>query len=130
MEEALTALLLGDAAMKRLVGARIHWGRAPQGEKPDYLVLQTIGGSPDYHAQGASGLVDSRVQFDAYAESYLTAKRISEAVGRLLSGYRGAVAGVQIKGGFIDNFRDLPTETDVKKLFRRSADIIIWHSRL
>jgi len=129
MEEALTALLLSDAAVKRLIGTRLHWGRAPQGEKPDYLVLQTIGGSPSYHMQGAS-LVDQRVQFDAYAETYLAAKRISEAVLQLLSGYRGIISGVRIKGGFVDNIRDLPTETDVKKLFRRSADIIIWHSRL
>lgn len=130
MEEALTALLLGDPGVRWLVGDRVHWGRAPQGAKPDYLVLQVISGRRDYTMQGASGLADARVQFDSYAQEYLVAKRISEAVIALLSGYRGTVSGVQIQGGFVDNDRDMSTETEVKKLYRRSADIIIWHSRL
>ncbi|OMQ44929.1 DUF3168 domain-containing protein [Ensifer sp. 1H6] len=130
MEEALTALLLADARVKQLVGDRVHWGRAPQGERAPYLVLQVIGGRPDYHAQGPSGLVDARVQADSYGEKYLATKNLSDAVIALLSGYRGEVAGTRLQAGFVDAARDLPTETDVKRLFRRSADIIIWHSKL
>ncbi len=130
MEEALTTLLLADARVKQLAGNRVHWGRATQGEQAPYIVLQVVGGRPDYHAQGSSGLVDARVQIDAYGDKYLAAKKLSDAVLALLSGYRGEVAGTRLHAGFVDAARDLPTETEVKRLFRRSADIIIWHSKL
>ncbi|MEY9196636.1 hypothetical protein ABIA16_001752 [Sinorhizobium fredii] len=130
METALTALLTGDARVKQLAGTKVHWVRAPQGTVTPFAVLQVISSRDDYHAQGPSGLTDARVQVDAYAESYLAAKRLSDAILAVLSGYRGTVSGVRLQGGFVDNRRDFPAATsgDEKPLFRRSADIIIWHS--
>ncbi|CCE96154.1 hypothetical protein SFHH103_01657 [Sinorhizobium fredii HH103] len=130
METALTALLAGDARVKLLAGNKVHWVRAPQRTATPYAVLQVISSRDDYHMQGPSGLTDARVQIDAYAESYLAAKRLSDAILGVLSGYRGTVSGIRLQGGFVENRRDFPASAsgDVTPLFRRSADIIIWHS--
>ncbi|MBB4185826.1 hypothetical protein GGE07_002476 [Sinorhizobium terangae] len=128
----MTTLLTGDARVKLLAGTKVHWVRAPQETVPPYAVLQVISSRDDYHSQGPSGLTDARVQIDAYAGTYLAAKRLSDAILAVLSGYRGIVSGVRLQGGFVDNRRDFPASSsgDVMPLFRRSADIIIWHSSL
>lgn len=131
MEEAITFLLLGDAGVTALVGNRVHWLRLPQsvGEKP-YINLQRVTGRRDYRMQGASGLVSSRLQIDAWGETYSSAKHSARAVIAALSGYRGIVNGTEIQGGFVDTERDLNDADagDVNRLYRVSVDIEIWHS--
>lgn len=119
MEELLTTLLAPVA------GGRHHWVRAPQKTPLPYIVLSRIGGRRDYHLQGASGLVASRVQVDCYARSYLECKALARAVALILSGYRGGV----IQGTFLDSERDLPASDsgEVNHLFRVSLDFMIHH---
>lgn len=119
MEALLTDLLAPVA------GGQRFWVRAPQGGKPPYVVLQRITGVRDYHGQGASGLVKSRVQIDCYAKTYFGVKDLARSVVTILSGYRGGI----IQGIFIDSERDLPAADagDVTQLFRKSLDIIIHH---
>lgn len=131
MEEALTSLLLGDGRVSLLAGDRVNWVRTPQAVKLyPRAVLQVISGDADTTNEGPSGLESARVQIDSYGESYASAKDLSTAILAVLSGYRGVVAGVRIHGGFVDSKRDLPASDngEVKHLFRRSADILIWHS--
>ena len=126
MEEALVAILLKSAGLTALVSTRIHWGRAPQGAPPPYVVLQVISGSPDYTMQGSSGYRQSRVQADVYSQSYTGAKKISRAVTSSLSGRRTG----QIQSIFPDGERDLPAADagEVTNLFRVSLDFMIHHS--
>lgn len=133
METAITALLLADARARRLVGDRINWLRAPQKQPVGtYAVLTIVSSQPDYHMQGPSGLESRRLQVDTYADTFLGAVDASDALLAVIEGYRGTVGGIRLQAGFVDSRRDLPAADagDVKKLFRRSADIIIWHSRL
>lgn len=131
MESALTSLLTGDGRVSLLAADRINWVRTPQ-EETGYprAVLQVISGDVDVTNDGPSGLESARVQIDCYGETYKSAQALSEAILSVLSGYRGIVSGVRIHGGFVDSKRDLPVADsgDVKRLFRRSADIFIWHS--
>lgn len=119
MEAALTALLAPVADGKRF------WLRSPQATKPPYVILQRITGIRDYHMQGASGLVESRVQIDCYDKTYSGVADIARSVVSILSGYRGGI----IQGAFIDSERDLPAADagDVTQLFRKSVDVIIQH---
>jgi hypothetical protein len=131
MEEALTALLLGDARVALIFGDRIHWISTPQGVTGyPRAVLQVASGGVDVTNDGPSGLESARVQIDSYGKTYADAKAGSDAILGLLSGYRGVVGGVRIHAGFVDSKRDLPASDsgDGTKLFRRSADIFIWHS--
>jgi hypothetical protein len=120
MEEAITALLASVA------GGRRYWVRAPQQAGRPFVVLNRISGLPDYHSQGPSGYVASRVQADCYAETYTAAKQVARAVKAALSGYRGGI----LQGVFADNERDLPAADagEVKYLFRTSLDLIVHHS--
>nr|BDD44654.1 hypothetical protein 5 [Alphaproteobacteria bacterium]BDD46018.1 hypothetical protein 6 [Pseudomonadaceae bacterium]BDD46435.1 hypothetical protein 5 [bacterium] len=126
MEKQLVALLLSAAGLTTLVPENsIEWGRSSQGGALPRIVLQRIDGIRDYHMQGASGYVASRVQIDVYSERYLTTKTIVDAVRALLSGYRGGI----FQGIFLDGERDLPAADagDVKHLFRTSLDFMIHH---
>jgi hypothetical protein len=120
MEEALTALLANVA------GGRRHWVRAPQNVTKPFIVLNRVSGGRDYHMQGPSGFVTSRVQCDIYGETYTSAKTTARALVAAVSGHRGPL----IQGVFIDAERDLPAEDSgtVKNLFRVSIDLNITHS--
>lgn len=120
MEEAITALLA------LVAGGRRFWVRAPQETAKPFIVLSRVSGVRDYHLQGASGYVASRVQVDSYADSYTEAKSVARATIDALSGHRGGA----IQGIFIDSERDLPTTDagEVNQLFRTSVDFIIHHS--
>lgn len=131
MEEAITALLLADPALALLVGNRVHWGRIPQGKTGTAIVLQVVGGAPDYTLAGPSGLEPSRVQVDGYALTALEAKQACNRALDVLGFQRGPVLGVTLQGGFIDSRRDFQPDAagGSERLYRRSSDIIIWHSR-
>lgn len=120
MEEIVTGLLASIA------GGRRHWVRAPQSAARPHLVLNRISGIRDYHSQGASGYVASRIQIDAYADTYTAAKATARQVVTALSGYRSGT----IQGVFLDMERDLPAEDAgaVNHLFRVSLDFTIHHS--
>jgi len=119
MEEALTALLATVA------GGRRYWMLAPQAAARPHVVLTRITGIRDYHAQGASGLVESRVQADCYGDTYTAAKGIARDIRNAVSGHRAGI----FKGIFIDSERDLPVSDagEVNHLFRVSLDLIIHH---
>lgn len=119
MEELLTTLLAPVAG-----GAR-HWVKAPQKTPAPYVVMSWVSGPRNYHMQGPSGLVSSRVQIDCYDKTYLAAKALARAVRTILSGYRGGV----IQGVFLDSERDLPASDagTVNHLFRVSLDFMVHH---
>lgn len=121
METLLTSLLTSVA------GGRRYWTRKPQKDPArPFVVMQRIGGVRDYHMQGASGYVASRVQIDCYADSYDSAKSTARAVSTILSGHRGGI----IQGVFLADERDLSDADagEVTRLFRTSLDFIIHHS--
>lgn len=131
LTRALTSLLLSDADVSGVVGNRVHWLVLPRSVtgRP-YLNLQIISGVHDYHLAGATGLVTSRVQVDAWADSHLSAHEAAAAAKALLSGYHGTHAGVVFQGVFIQSERDRMGNTTggESQLFRVSVDIeISWN---
>ncbi|MDW9726304.1 DUF3168 domain-containing protein [Sinorhizobium meliloti] len=119
MEEALTALLASVA------GGRRYWGRAPQETAYPNIVLNKVDAVPNYHLQGASGFVSSRVQVDIYATTFTALTSTARAMKAILSGYKGGM----IQGIFIESERNLPAADagEVTNLFRTSIDITVHH---
>lgn len=117
MEELLTALLAGVA------GGKSYWVRAPQGVSPPYVTLQRVTGIRDYHMQGESGLVMSRVQADCYGATYTSAKQTARALIAAVSGH----AGGAVQAILVDSERDLPAADagETVHLFRTSVDLIV-----
>jgi hypothetical protein len=127
MEEQLRALLLADPGVSAQLGTRIWWGRNPQGAstEPNYAILQKIGKDTDYHMQGPSGYVQSRVQIDVYSADYLIAVTAARSIIAKLSGLQEGI----FQGIFEDTERDLPAADpgQVTNLFRRSVDFMVHH---
>ncbi len=120
MEELLTSMLAGVAGGKR------YWVRAPQKDKPPFVVMNLVSRPRDYNFQRASGYVVSRFQIDCYADTYTAAKGLARLVRAAVSGRRFGI----VQGIFIDSERDLPAADagEVKHLFRTSLDIIVHHT--
>lgn len=135
IEDALYSLLSGTAALTALVGARIMPTELTQDAAFPALVYQRISGVRDHGLSGATGLVESRFQLDAYAEpsatssGYRTAVSVIDAARAGVSAYRGTVAGTLIHGIFIDSQRDgrVDGADGARRLFRCSLDITIHH---
>lgn len=130
MEEALVAFLLADAALAGLVATRITWQSRPQGEALPAVTLQRVSGARDYHMQGPSGLVQSRVQVDCWGATYASALAVSRAVRSLLSGIRTETGGIELQGAFIDGERhDFEKDGNAAQAFHRvMIDFQVWHS--
>lgn len=125
MEEALAAHLAESGGLAALVGPRIQWGVREPGSS---LALHLIDSPPNTTHEGRSGLVGARVQADGWAETWLGAKAITDAViaalpvkDQILGGVRFDVCLVLDREGPVQ-FGDAPNI-----LFRSRLDLRIWH---
>jgi hypothetical protein len=131
MEEAFPSLLTGASGVTDLVGTRIYWGRRSQSTSAlPAIVLTRVSGVRDYHMLDASGLVQSRVQVDCFAESYASAKSTARAVRDAVNSYSGTVGSTVFQHVTIDSERDYDeTESGADRhLFVTSLDLLIWHT--
>jgi len=121
--------LIAAAPVAALVGDRVHPIVRPQGGALPAVVYQVIGSRPLYHMQGADGLMRSRVQVDAWAQTYLGAVALAEAIAAAASGFRGVSGATDFAGVFLDASRDTfdPAGTDGAAAYRRSVDFIVHH---
>lgn len=128
MEEALLQYLRAFAPLTALISSRTYWVQLPQGYTNPYLLLTRVSGVRDTTFDGAGGFSQSRIQCDAYAQAYLTAKEIARAVELRLSGKSFTHQGIYFAGCFLDSERDtFENEATPVKLFRTSIDFLIWH---
>jgi hypothetical protein len=129
MAEALRSYLLAAPSITDLVGSRVTWGIRARGAVLPAIVLHLIDANPDYRMGGASGLVESRVQADCWAEQYGDAVRVSRALASTLGGLRATLGTTSVAGLFIDAARDLYDEQDdANELMHRVAvDFQIWY---
>lgn len=128
MEAALTALLLGHAPLTALVADRVHWQRLPREVAGlPYVALQTVTEGRGYTYQGPIALRSDRVQIDTWAETAADRLAVAEVLEALLSGYRGTLEGVALRGIFMAGGRDMDDETaeGARQLFRRQQDIFV-----
>lgn len=128
MEAALLARLLATAGLTALVSTRINWTRRPQGEALPAVVLHLIDRGPDYHTQGASGLVENRVQVDCWASSYKSAKAVARAVEAAVAGQSFVQGAVRFDAVFLADERDASLEEAPETLFRTSLDLMVHHA--
>jgi hypothetical protein len=131
MQEALISYLLESGSpVSGIVGDRIYWVERPQGSPTPALVLTRVSDNPDYVMDGPSGFSQTRVQFDAYAETYAGAVSIVRALRDRLSGVRFEQDGVEFQGAFIDGERDQfedATNTS-ERFYRVSVDYMVSHA--
>lgn len=130
MEEGLIALLTASPAVSGIVGARVHFGRLPQGKPLPALVLHRIpGGGPGYTLKGEDGLELGFFQLDAWAHTPLAAIQLRRAAVGVLSGhrdaaFRGVFAG-RPHGGF-EQAPGPPAPGVPTEIHRASQDLRAW----
>lgn len=128
MEEALLALIAGDAGVKKLVANKaIAWG---QRLNLPAVVLHLISGPrPDMTMGGPSGLEVSLVQVDCWAAKFGDAVEIGRAVRNLVSGYRAGSLRIFVEGGGSDfEMGDGVTDAGQPGNFHRiRLDLRVWH---
>lgn len=126
MEEAIINRLLATAGVTALVGTRVYPGTRRQGSPLPALVFNRISGVRDYTMVEPSGLVESRVQIDAWASEWLGAKTLARAVRASLSGIKGTFSGIEVQGVFLDGERDTFEGEAPERLYRVSMDFNVW----
>lgn len=126
MQQKLANLLLVSAPLSALVGNRLQWDSLPQGQPQGYISMSVISGVVDYHMTGASGFVQTRVQFDCRDATAAKARAIAEALEARLSGFRGVFQGYHFQGCFEVGQRTSFGTVDSFRWFTDSRDYMIY----
>lgn len=130
---ALRTHLAANGAVAALVVAggttHIYAVKLPQNVKRDAISYQEISGQGDHHNEGASGLVQVRMQISSWSKTPAGAHALFLAVKEAIDGYRGSMGSgaeeVDVQGVFIDSWRDL--YDDGSELFGKVADYFIHY---
>lgn len=128
IEKSLAAYLLKATRVTALTTA-IFGVSAPQGQPLPYITYARVSGDHQHHLRGASGVVQVRIQIDAYGTDYANAKAIGEAIRQTIDGYRGPMEQDFVQSIRIDNDEDSysePQHGEGKPTFIFSSDYMIW----
>ena len=130
LESALVAeLTKTGTTLYGLVGSRIYPLRLPQGATLPAIRYQRIS-TPRYHAMGGdSNLSSPRMQLDIFAETYGSAKAVSEALRKKLQNFSGTMGTTSVNVSnvavlLLDQSEN--TEEDTKHT-RIRMDFSIYH---
>lgn len=124
MEADLIAKIMGTPAVSALVSTRVNWSRRPQGQALPAIVLHRIGGTPDVHHGGPSGLAVSRVQVDCWGSSYGSAKALARAVQNAITARTFTQGSTRFDVILVDSERD-DSDDQTTPLFRTSLDLMV-----
>ena len=125
--KSVRSLLVNNAAVAALVGARVYPLRAPQNASlPFVIYLGDVGEDITYSADGETGLVAKLMQFDSYATTYDVAVDLDDKIRLVLSGYSGTVGGIVIrsilKSGSAQDLTEETTDKREHPIVRISSD--------
>jgi len=95
--EGVRAYLVAQAGITALASTRVRTTQADEADALPYILLTMISDGSEYSMAGEVGLARCRVQTDAIAATPLSALDVSEAIRAAMSGYRGAMGGVQVR---------------------------------
>lgn len=123
LEKALRAMLLEDATVAALVGARIYRSPLPQAPTLPAISYQRIAKTGDLDLEGPGAPKRVRVQWDSWATTLEQARAVALAVEGVLHGCRARREGQEIQSGRLELERG--DEYDAEgKAFRVSADFV------
>lgn len=127
LAEALRVRLLDDAAVKALVGDRVHWAKRDQGGDLPAIVLRRISGQHPDHLDGAEDMATSRIQIDCLAERYLASEALAAAARAALQG-EAQVGTMLFWRASFDGPRDLGEATETGFVHRQVLDMMCRHT--
>lgn len=127
IEEGLLAYLKTVAGITTIVDTRIYHLRRIQAVQLPCITFQRISTRrlPTHDHSGAHGTAVVRIQFDAQATLYATAKSITDALRAALDGYQGTMGGVEVQSCLVDS--ELPEFDPADEVITSRSDYVIWH---
>ena len=128
LEEAVYAILVGDAGVTALVEARVYPQKIPQDVGLPAVAYLRVSKRRVKSHSGPSGLARVRMQVNCTAGSYAVAKTVTAAIGLALDGIGVGgpvtVAGVEIHGSWLESEGDVYGEGE--GLHGARQDFMFW----
>lgn len=112
MEAAVMELLRNDAEVVGLVGDAIRYQKSAEGDGYPRIICRLISDVPENNLTGPLGIVEARLQIEAWTNaSALAAKTLADKVRLALETYVGTVSGTRICWIRRQLTRDIPMVT-------------------
>lgn len=126
LDGGLRTFLLGDSAVKALVGDRIHRLRLPEPAKYPAAVINLISTVPDHDFDGDAGLDRHRIQIDCYADTLDAAAGLGRTLRARLDSFTGMAGSSPVPCAHLLTVQEL-YDQEVKK-YRVLTDWHVWES--
>ncbi len=133
------AILTYTKAEITAVSSRVYAITAPQGTARPYIVFSVISNVFSHAMGGDSGLMQTRVQFSVYGDTYASVKGVVED---LKAAYRNYIQGADLAASYMGADEDgegghwvqttlLTNEIDFYEedtgLYHTALDVFFWH---
>lgn len=127
IEDDLRTEVLADAGISALIGTRYYPGVLPQ--KPTYpaVVAQVVSNVDEPTLDGVANIVRARVQINAWAETYASARSVVDSVRALLDGTTGTWSGTKVGSVRVEN--EIDTYGEETSIYGRQIDLMILYHR-
>ena len=123
VEDGLFSYLSTDSGITALVSTRVYPLRMPQNATLPAVTFTRISGPRSHALSGPTGCGMARIQIDAWATTYASAKAVIDTVRSALDGYSGTAGSETIKSSLLQTETDFyEPETNV---YRVSQDYFI-----
>ena len=123
---ALYTKLSTDSGITAIAGTRIYPVKMPQ--EPTFpLVTYQIFSQPTVNTHDAKTMKNSQVQVDAWAETFLAAHQLAEAIESSLGVFKGTIASDEVIHSSIQRNKQDFFEDGVDD-YRVSLDFSVWHT--
>ena len=122
--DGLIYLVQANPDTNALVGDWVYENSIPRGNVFPAVVVHSYNGTQDYDYAGPIGIREQMVQFDTYGRTSVEARKLREAVRRLISRYKGTLPdGTTVQAAFLEREMDMPflPNADAKGVSNRSV---------
>lgn len=123
---AIQSLLVADAGVAALVGARVWAETVPEQSGYPAITIQQTGGAPIHGVRDDLTWATAQLQIDVLAQSKASALATSAAVKAALARYRGTVGATVIDDVLLEQeSHDYWPEQDIRRV---TLDWLIYYS--
>ncbi len=129
IETGLYTELSGNAGVSALVGTRIYPQKLAQDATLPALVYSVISDPRELTLDGPSDFIRARVQVDAWADTYLEAIALSDAVRAAINGENNSLGAQAVQFVYLDSQADAEPFVEGDTIeYRRTQDYIVIYT--
>ena len=131
-EEDFRTLVLASATSQ--VDGRVSWGELPAARERPLVALWDITGEGGYTMDGPDGLDTRMIQVDCWADSFIGARDLADAIRSGLDAYAGTTGGTSFQGIFFRGRRSSnepggsAAGAPAQRFSLVSVDVEVWSS--